>query len=587
MTDGREPTVEELAAAQKEFEAKNKSEEDEAARKAAEEERLRQVAGEDTAQRGEIIGQMKSFSGELKKMEAAGIKHRMERASTIREGILAKQEELARGEEDFKSLEERLKSLTEIISGKSDEEIAPQVKEALVNARSNLQEASTQRSTLTQQIEQSQSQLVSDQEVQRYNALLEVVAKLDEEITAIEANPQVIELIYKEAKTEDEIRDQVIRAAENSPDFYGRTNSNERRNFVNTVVQKFLSIEFRDQGCDSPQKMKTVASALSYGLSGQRREPFQIMRDKDVPADWKTNAIKANALRSMLGTFGSADSLGFLANPNFTGQGLDRSQYNSIVARELRRYLPIYNYILAQNEGFGQYYSSRIVGQFHRENLVQASHDLKMNSTYEGPMVPQESSETEKQEITETYERERDRARDKAVGLWQRESITLEESIARVQSEIAAARSNAESHGSAKNVLDNYRKQHPYPESDKELVGRLRGEYQNIESDLNSAIKARQGIEDEQSRAGWLAKRRLSREISEADEKIARLTELRDNAEEILRLCQDAGGIADPTYKNNIDRQIYELNYRLEGLVREQQSLLGRKLEPTHSVETS
>jgi TolA-binding protein len=207
---------------------------------------------------------------------------------------------------------ERIAKLEELVAGKSEEEIAAPVKEALEKAKGKKADVDRDAGSLSAELERLNASQVSNAEVNRFTQLQGQLETLNSDIAKIEGNPFVIDRLIEEAKTEDRMREVVVREAGMG------YMAPERRAFVGEICQKFLSEEFAARGIDKikdqkekEKAMEELVGAVSRGVSGG--DNYSNIERPAYDGDKITKDMRLGLLlKNLIGEYGTlAGTVGF------------------------------------------------------------------------------------------------------------------------------------------------------------------------------------------------------------------------------------------------------------------------------------
>lgn len=332
--EGKEAmNIEELRAAQVRHEADTAEERRQKEEKELHEQELRVRTDADMEPRETAIAQSKSFQAEIDKLKAEKIEERIANSEKLKESQAAKEQEFQSIQIEFSGIEAQIKEIQALIEGKSEEEIAVAVKDALAKVNEKKALVGKTMQGLTSEIGSIKAGLVSDQEIQKYRKLQEDMENLNTQVAQIEANPYMVERLFEEAKDENEIRDAVVREALGGT---WRKNPKEAE-LIREVSQKFLTEEFVARGIDKikdrkerEEAMGQLAKRITEGVAGgadQHMDYQYAKKDQRIGFILKRLVGKHGTMDGQLGEFEGATD-----NFQHCGKDVDTKE---LIARHL------------------------------------------------------------------------------------------------------------------------------------------------------------------------------------------------------------------------------------------------------------
>ncbi len=407
--------------------------------------------------RQDVLDEIHKIRAEADQMEAEHIRERKAQAEKLRGDAAEKKEALGVLQTEILSAKERVQEIGDIIKGVSEDEVASEVKESYDAAQKEHLALIAQAQYLDGEISQLEDQIPSSELVQKYEGLLTKLSELDTHMAEIESNPALIELIMKEAKSEDEMRDRVVHAAlaEAIKHGYGKARREDPRvrelgekitqTFISEVMADHKLSEIKDPA-ERQRNMHIILREMFEGVtSGHKSFGFEgIARERDVGK--QHNMYNGLVLLNLLGGYGTlGGTLGFLrcAEKGVRLGGIeDHTQDHIYNFRAVVKHLNTLNLIRA--------YSFSLKGHDHLEQFVPGfvrwQNDFDMQVTSGGkngmdaregqPIIPRSASEEEKARITERFEAEKKKAERLEEALKNEEEQKKQEAIKKIEDEI-------------------------------------------------------------------------------------------------------------------------------------------------------
>lgn len=342
------------------------------------EEQARGKAGEEADERLDLLADVEKLRKEVEEKKARG-----ELKGEISYADL---------EAGHKEAQERLEQMKKIIEGVPADKIAKEVSDEIARATAEVED-------LKNKLDQTEA--------------IGKLEKVNQRIAAIEANPAMMELLIAEAKTEDEIRNEVLRSAleqsGSQMSYYPRP---ERQQYLKELVQTFLSEEFEARQISAIkdpkerfQQMRALAQNIVRGLhvrSGMGSfEEYRGPQHKD--------AFTGVLLKNLVGGYGtSGGTAGFM---QFAERGFDPNdrdwQNKESLGKAIGKHLKTLNFMRAYSAGIKDYHLGEQIipcfrgwGEFDREIWGTGFRP------YEGqPIISDKVSEAEKTKIQERFDK--------------------------------------------------------------------------------------------------------------------------------------------------------------------------------------
>ena len=482
-------SIEELAAIQEEHEADIRRQKEQ---KEAEEEHQRQLqtqAGQEAVERQEALAEIKQQREQAEEMEAQQIKERMAQAEKLKGSKQEKEETLTTLQEEVARAQARVQGIEELISGKPKEVISEAVRENLEQARTDAQGLAHQAQDLEKEISRLGEQIVADEEVKRYQEIIGQLTQLDERMTAIEANPALIELLLKEAKTEDDVRERIIGTALQKARIQRTYPTDPRaKAFVEDVGQTFLTEEFAARGfgqIKNPQERLRQMSALAQdmirgiNLAHSQGHELHLLG----PTKEQKNQYAGQLLLNLFGGCGTiGGTLNRLTDTEIgfsigVGHHESAEEQKEAGIRAIKRHLGTLNLMRAYNFSLESHrHLETFLPAFGGDWYRDFDQYLRPGFDYEskGPIIPREAPEAEKQKIRTRFEEQKTRARKIEQDLKKEEEEKKQTQIEDLQAQIAELQEVKPKLEQAIRFLDEIRQPNQRDEWGKE-INRLRG----------------------------------------------------------------------------------------------------------------
>lgn len=528
------PDIEKLRRLQAEEDAKvaekKKQEETEA--------QLRARAKEDLKKRESALKELALLQAELDKLRAARIEERIERSKALRESEAAKEAELQRVQNELKRLEEWLEEVSSLVKGRRKEEIAEEVKTALDKAQKRKKELEEALSNLEQELKSIRAELVSDDEIQKYQQLLERIDSLNNQIAEIETNPYVLELLFAEAKEENEIRDLVVREA------VGFERDPKSAEFIERVVQRFLTEEFEFRKFNEIQDpterleaMRRFAFDMATIVGGIADSTGSV--DLAYPQKASEGALAGVLLKNLVGKLGTLYLLLTLlervaSSRHSAGEPRDKS----ITIPYINQHLGTLNFLRALAYGL-KVYGQDILGhrlskgewdKFNMEFSRYYSKDY--DGIYSnGPLIPSNVDEATKERIRAEFEKTI-----KEIQAWERSEVEREkiELVGRIAEHEAKIqdleRLLSEIESEEKRLSQ---KEQEIKQAEEEIKSKKR-ELANVQMQITNLQTELAKLESQLDSLGplsWIKRRQLQKEINNKQKDIRELEKKKEELE--------------------------------------------------------
>lgn len=453
----RQLTLEEIEAAQLDHEQKQQSLRDEEAATLARQNELKAQAGQDYATRADLVYESRQILQGIEDAHAAQIEERLAEVDRLGKSQTEKEAELAQGEEEFNALSDRFNRISAMIvriKGKGPEsDIAETTSQALKEAQSNYDALSAKRSLVIDQLEKIKTgRQITDAAVAHYHLLIERQQQIAEQLTALEENPVLVELLADEAKNEGQLRVQFKREALTAAETYSKMNP-ERQALVEKLVDQYLTEEFEARGIngikDPHQKMERKRDlvqhmAYSFTIDDTQRLAYGYNIDNfDVIKD---QIFAGKFLHNLIGGFGSENGTAGFAEWAVNGINTGREEprnsprHQHAIAEGVYRHLGTINLLRANSLGLDKGpLRGRITVGFESwqniENELRQTGELTVDLG-EKPIIPVNASPGQKARIERGYEENFQAARELSQTIAQKQEKDRLERITAVETEV-------------------------------------------------------------------------------------------------------------------------------------------------------
>lgn len=326
--------------------------------------------------------------------------------------------------------QERLERLRKIIEGVPADKVAKELSEGIAQTMLQVED-------LKNKLDQAEA--------------IGKLEKIKQRIAEIEANPAMFELLLAEAKTEDQIRGEVVREALAGS---GRQLSNralpERQEYLKDLIQVFLTEEFAAREIskikdpeEQARQMRVLAQNIISGLSvdtgGGRMHEYEGPAKKDI---W-TGVL----LHNLIGAHGTVDgTTGFLhlAELGFSRQdpGSHTEEGKKSIGQAISKHLRTLNFMRAYAAGIqSRQVEDRLIPRFGNwQGFDREIWGTGFSASENRPILPKNVGESEKAKIQEEFERVKERAVKIEEGYKQKEEAEKTATIQQLESQIQELR---------------------------------------------------------------------------------------------------------------------------------------------------
>lgn len=525
------PSIEELQAAQ----ARNDEEKAaEARQREAEEQRegeLREQAEEDIGPRGEILAELQMIQAEIDELRETRIDERIADSEKLRESQVAKEEELHKTQERFDQIADQLTEIQALMEGREEEDIAEEVKIAFNQVQEQKNHLEEVLQGLTRDLEMVEAESVSEVQTQRYQELLEKMDELNTQVADIEANPYVIERLFDEAKSEDDMRERVVREAMSGT--YGDRGPKQTE-IQSQVVQRFLTEEFDARGINQIEDPKereeamreftqAVASGVGGGADSRHYQEYYTMGQNE-----KVGIL----LKNLVGKHGNMAGTEFF---------MKMASGDIEVGDYIRRHLGTINYLRANSS------SSALGGRFVKDRWKEFDDKMYgygLTSAEGEAIVDPEVEQATRDEMQAEFQRQVEeiqawekavKEKEKAAKDKAKEQLTVE--ITEMEEEVRRLEDRSLAHDRATDKIRQLMGAYGFEDETraKEMFEQVSNEVSDLESQRTKA-------EEELKKLGVFAfrkKRELRDEVARIDSQISNKQPKKDDLEEALAVYED------------------------------------------------
>lgn len=560
------PSIEELANAQRQHEStiaeKRAKEEAQVVEERTKVERIaknKERAPKDYEARETAIEGLNLSRQELDTLKASKIDERIQNAEQLKQGEAAKARELEERQAEFAEIQEHLQAIEQLVVGKALSKIAPEVQTALAHT----QQESLRAKQLTQEVlgalEKIKSDQVSVSQIEDYKALQARIEALRVEVMVLEENPFVIDRLFEEATTENEIRDSVV----NRVGYAVRDGA--RRDFDKMLAQTFLTEEFAARGFDKitdPEKRKKSMQGLAQSLyvtaGGEADETSQNHHNLD--SDEKLGVV----LKNLTGRYGHAHGT----------VGMFKGAGGTAFTKDLiGRHLGSLNLIRSYSLGAGRYSEEITTRRFDQNEWNSLASDVSQygfTTNENGAILPKNADPATRESIETAFEAKKAEAEKIAEKLAAEEKEEIGREILRLTTRIEKTQLALAESETARATLK--------PLSQGTFGERnYSSEREKILGEINRAEGLIPGLKFEQERLGFFAfgkkaeiaekLKNLPLLVASKQEELATLEKNRkayDDANTTLRRVGEAHKIASDM--QGLNSELQRMNARLKAL---------------------
>lgn len=441
-TPGEELSLDELRAAQQEHREKVETARQVAAAEEAHKQELQAQAVAGYGTRIDLTQELAQVQSDIELEDAKQTKEKIAKTEELLQTERQKIAELKASETVFAQLQERIQSINEMLVGVPPEEISAKVQQGLGSAQQQFDALSESRAVITASIEQTRNDMISDEEMEKYKAMVARQEEIAKALTALEETPALAELLTEEAKNESELRtdfkDAAVRASLRSPVPGAPTTE-----LIYKLADQFLTEEFVsrevNQIKDPKQTLDTMRQLTANFISGfgQDSHQFAYKRDprgNDIPDfDSKEDQFLASLFfKAMIGLGNSGTVLHFAESASHglpdQSDEYKRESFRALSA-EIKKHLGTVNLLRASSLGASQARETII-----NENIVWTDFDMKLRMTNEfeinwgpGPILPKDATPVQIEKIKAEYDKNFQAAKERAEAVLEKRAREVQE----------------------------------------------------------------------------------------------------------------------------------------------------------------
>lgn len=573
---GSEKNVDEILAAQKEFEAQQQRQKEEDEANAAHESELKVQAGDDYIAREGVRTDLKVADTELKNMESDNIEGRIAITEAKKEERLAKEEELEATNVQLSELETRFQTLEGVASQAQEKGlgISPELSEAIEELGASLEQLKGQAGAISADIEAIRTQEVPDKETQRFISVKSEVAKLDGRMKELESNPALVEMLHDEALVQNQLIDQIAATAIEKPGYGPRNYSRERNDYVQTVCIKFFQEEIAssgiDQISDKDERIAALRKLAQNIMKGLRENNSQHIFDmnRELSSSEAREQFAGLGLTNLIGVHGTGEAaLTHLSSselfPGYGSEHIELGRQQAAEVSQAKIHLGTLNFMRAYATGIGRSIAPVVMGTAYSINDLDSHYQYanELGLVIEGqPILPKDLSEQEKQAITDQFQKDLERGRGVAEQRYKTDKEANEKLLAELQEKLTSAQKEKEDLTSSKATLERHGNQY-------ELALKIDDLKTNLASQ-NDKLRSLQLKLNSLGTLSFLAKRNINIDIEIASGIISnienQLTELKTKHQEASAAHQHVNS----TRESVVNNEIYHINEQIKELTR-------------------
>ena len=292
---------------------------------------------------------LRILQGEADKLKKSGIEILVKNFKALQENKIAKEEELQKIQEYLDSSANRLLEMRSLAEGRAENDIAEELRDAIKQAKEENEEVGIEIKRLKDEIYRMELGLNADQQVKKYQEIIERISELDGRISDIESNPLMVERLFMEASTENEMRENIIEAA-----LGGINRTPKEKEFISQFVQRFLTEEFNINKFDEIKDAKERESRIreftknvTRIVSGQANVLGGGHENNNLGKVNKDELVGV-LLKNLVGKYGTmAGSKGFLELASGGRKQSDKYDDGKITKNYIYQHLGSINYLRA------------------------------------------------------------------------------------------------------------------------------------------------------------------------------------------------------------------------------------------------
>lgn len=554
--------IDKVIAAQQAHEARLVAEAQAKAEEEARQVELRTHAGVDYGIRTDLLIESSQVQRDIDEAHAANFNERLAQANELSESKTKKNEELAKCDAEFASATLRFKRIEAAVNSVPSEQILQETQALYEDTESKLKAVTKTRAEIVATIDQIKSKMITAEEMTKYNSLVARQEEIAEQITALEENPALVELLNEEANTENQCRNQLKDAV--IAKIMGFTGRNpERATFVKKMVDQFLTEEFAARGInqirDQHERIQSMDHLTNNLIVGLGIDDIQLLvHGWDIPnfKERKDQFYASKLIQNLVGGYGSMDAT--LNFAEWSEHGIDsqgdpvyRRESPQAIASVVKKHLGTFNLLRATCLGLGKsQLQDKITvgfrGDWQQAIDSQLRHpDQKLEVNWGGgPIIPTDATASGKAKIQAEYDKNFQAAKEFSEQYLQKQEETRLQRITDVEKEVVRLQGQLDR---AAQINDRIKQLEA-----KNLLSSL----STTRGQVNLDEKTKTAKEDELGRTGSIhigRRRELKKDIQElavdiqsGEERIKRLEEeIRKTNQETADLRKEGLAIGD------------------------------------------
>lgn len=571
-TEGGGVNIESLIKAQEKHEEELKAQE------RAKQERLDKqaaLAGA-TDRRQEAYAEIKQTEAELEELRNKNIDSGIAAAEETLTKIGGQESLLAGLLEDAKAKGDTIDRIKKIISGKSDEEIAPAVKEALERVKRELTAVESDIRESESALTKLKVSVVSDEDALNYKNLVRRSIELGHELTDIEKTPGVLEALMEEAVPEDKSRKAIVKTLISKSPSFGRRMTGLEEKLTERLTNAYLSTEF--EGLTDEERAKNL-SDLRWMININEPNQYSARRILE-------NYGKKNPTQEDIILFDASSVLMWLACGTDIRYFISTVRESEMVQQGGVREENIKKYCLKHIDTLNMAVAiSRATRPSHSIDFRGLASEISKNNIgafdpSKGPIIPSGISEHEKEEIIAKYDQQLS---------WVTQEVLadLESTIKKYSDELKhvedALAEKEDKIKKAKEVIAEYHKRTEEPSIETEI--------NNLDSKITLAEADLKAANDAADSAGFFTRRKKDLAADKAEKTLLNLREELRKAQEKKEQRTRESNKRYLEYKDAMaflsqdETVLYNLQKRQESLSHELARLQELKKEKTALLE--
>ncbi len=415
-------SIKELKIAQQAHEEALRQEAEQEESQKAQEAQQKDKARQDYEPMMELLAEQESLRQEVKRMEAEKVQERAKETKLLKETEYQKNQELENSKAELDNLEEELRQVQEMVAGKKENEIADPVKEAIQELAKQILEAKAKHLEISSVLEGVRSGQISDEELAKYSETKDKIAEIEAKILEIESNPEIVEMVMAEARSEWEQRKKVSHEVVRYMGAYGKE---DQKNILEELTEVFIDEEIKASGINeiknTDERIKATKDFIDHLGVGIQFKSGEIKADNEYQA---TALRAARGLKSLLdGSIWTENALNALTSeiPNsrvyesmndFRKDTAGQRQRTNVA---VERHLGTINLMRAYNQGMKEYRNDVAPGSARGgDRIDKLGAEISQKGDFmagrEGPILPKNVTAEQKKVIEETFLKNKNKA---------------------------------------------------------------------------------------------------------------------------------------------------------------------------------